>query len=525
MVNAQSTKTDLFDLSSVKISEIKTNTIKSDFGPAIIGKSIYFSSFRDNVITKPVKNDISKEFYDLYQAGIDDSGKVITERQPLEEFISRFHDGPVSWCAKTGELFITQSNYVDPTVIFKPFRNEHINLRIVVAKRVNDKWDFIEEFPYNNAKYSVGHPAINESGDTLFFASDMPGGLGGIDIYCSVRKNNKWEKPVNLGPQINTSGNDAFPFLTGNGYPGRSLIFASTGHDSRGGYDLFYKRLDDPNSEVVQFLEPINSIHDDFSMNLPDNVEYGYMTSNRPGTGDDDIYRITFNKYIDYLQEVLILDAKTWRPIPGALVNFCNILNKKTGADGLLSIRLKKNSECDVTASAFGYRDNHKLIKIGTPKPGKILRDTIMLDMLVNEKIVLRNIYYDFDKWDILPESGTELDRLVALMKENPEMKVELGSHTDERGSVPYNLKLSQRRAQSAVDYIVSKGIDQSKIKAIGYGKSQLIYKSSADHKCTPVEHRENRRTEIFIPGFLRAEPVKQTKGDYSNKNSNLKPK
>jgi len=137
--------------------------------------------------------------------------------------------------------------------------------------------------------------------------------------------------------------------------------------------------------------------------------------------------------------------------------------------------------------------------------------------LIVNEKITLRNIYYDFDKWDILPESGTELDRLVALMKENSEMKVELGSHTDERGSVPYNLKLSQRRAQSAVDYIVSKGIDQSRIKAIGYGKSQLIYKSTPDHQCTPDEHRDNRRTEIYIPGFLRGEPVKQVKGDFSN--------
>ena len=143
---------------------------------------------------------------------------------------------------------------------------------------------------------------------------------------------------------------------------------------------------------------------------------------------------------------------------------------------------------------------------------------------MVNEKILLRNIYYDFDKWDILPESATQLDQLVGLMKQNSEMKVELGSHTDERGSVPYNIRLSQRRAESAVNYIVSKGIDQSKIKAIGYGKSQLIYKSTPDHKCTPTEHRENRRTEIFIPGFLRGEHVKQVKGDYLNGKINTLP-
>ena len=515
--NAQLAKTDLFDFSSVKMSEIKTNTIRSDFGPAVIDDTIYFSSFRDELIKKSDDELRADGFYTLYQAGIDDLGDVKNGRKIIEEFFTRYHAGPVSWCAKTGELFLTQSNYVDPSVVYKPFRNEDIKLRIIIAKKLKGKWNILEEFPYNNPNYSVGHPAINESGDTLFFASDMPGGFGATDLYYSVRRNNKWNEPVNLGSQINTSEKEEFPFLTGSSYPGRYLIFASTGHNSTGGFDLFYKRLNDPASEVAHFPQPINSTYDDFSMTLPDFVEYGYMTSNRPGTGSDDIYKLTFDKYLEYLLQILILDAKTWRPIPDALVDFCKIKSIKTGSDGLVSTKFKKNSVCDIQASAFGYKDNHKLIKIRAPKQGTVLRDTIFLDLMINEKIALRNIYYDFDKWDILPESGTELDRLVSLMKENPEMKVELGSHTDERGSVPYNIKLSQRRAQSAVDYIVSKGIDQLRIKAIGYGKSQLIYKSTPDHKCTPTEHRENRRTEIYIPGFLRGEPIKQVKGDYSN--------
>ena len=520
--NAQSAKTDLFDLSSVKMSEIKTNTIRSDFGPAVIDDTIYFSSFRDELINKSDDELRADGFYTLYQAGIDDLGDVKNGRKIIEEFFTRYHAGPISWCAKTGELFLTQSNYVDPSVVYKPFRNEDIKLRIIIAKKLKGKWNILEEFPYNNPNYSVGHPAINESGDTLFFASDMPGGFGATDLYFSVRKNNKWNEPVNLGSQINTSEKEEFPFLTGSSYPGRYLIFASTGHNSTGGFDLFYKRLNDQASEVVHFPQPINSTYDDFSMALPDFVEYGYMTSNRPGTGSDDIYKLTFDKYLEYLLQILILDAKTWRPIPDALVDFCKIKSIKTGSDGLVSTKFKKNSVCDIQASAFGYKDNHKLIKIRAPKQGTVLRDTIFLDLMINEKIALRNIYYDFDKWDILPESGTELDRLVSLMKENPEMKVELGSHTDERGSVPYNLKLSQRRAQSAVNYIVSKGIDQLRIKAIGYGKSQLIYKSTPDHKCSPNEHRENRRTEIYIPGFLRGEPVKQVKGDYSNGGEDL---
>ena len=516
-VRSQSAKTDPFDMSSVKMTEIKTNTIRSDFGPAIIEDTIYFSSFRDELINKSDDELKANGFYTLYKAGIDDSGNVKSGRKIIEEFFTRFHAGPVSWCAKTGELFLTQSNYVDPSVEYKPFRNENIKLRIIIAKRLRGKWSISEEFPFNNPDYSVGHPAINESGDTLFFASDKPGGFGETDLYFSVRKNQKWSEPENLGSSINTSEKEEFPFVTGSSYPGRFLIFASTGHNSAGGFDLFYKRLNDPASEVVRFPEPVNTTYDDFSMTLPDFAEYGYLTSNRPGTGNDDIYKLTFDKYLEYLLQILVLDAKSWRLIPGALVDFCRIKSIKTGSDGLVSQLFKKNSLCDITASAFGYKDNHKLVKIGAPKHGTVLKDTIFLDLMVNEKIVMRNIYYDFDKWDILPESSVELDRLVALMKENPEMKVELSSHTDERGSVPYNLNLSQKRAQAAVNYIVSKGIDQSKIKAIGYGKSQLIYKSTPDHKCTPADHRENRRTEIYIPGFLRGEPVKQQKGDYSD--------
>lgn len=514
--NSQSSKTGLFDPSTVKIAEIKTNTIRSDFGPAVIGDSIYYSSFRDEVIGKPDKKLKNSEFYDLYKAGIDDSGNVVGVRHQVDEFITRYHDGPVSWCAQTGELFVTQSNYTDPAIQFKPFKIEDIKLRIILARKKMDKWTVVEEFPYNNAQYSVGHPAINESGDTLFFASDMPGGFGETDLYYSVRKNEKWSTPVNLGSQVNTSGKEEFPFITGNSFSERCLIFASTGHQSKGGMDLFFKRLNDPDGEVFQFQEPINSVNDDFAMNLPENVKFGYLTSNRPGTGNDDIYKFTFNKYLEYLQEILVLDAKTRNPIPGAQVNFCDKKNGKTGSDGITSFSFEKNSVCNISASALGYKENSKLIKIGMPRKGTVLKDTIMLEMIVNEKIILSNIYYDFDKWNILPESAMELDRLISLLSNNPDMKVELSSHTDERGTEKYNLKLSQLRAQSAVDYMISKGIDHARITGKGYGKSQLIHKSTGIQKCTPVQHRENRRTELYIPRFLRSEPVKQIKGDFS---------
>jgi len=174
-------------------------------------------------------------------------------------------------------------------------------------------------------------------------------------------------------------------------------------------------------------------------------------------------------------------------------------------------------SDCEVKTTAFGYPDKSITLFACNKNSLIVSRDTIWMNIIVNKKIALRNIYYDFDKWDILPDAALELDQLIALMKANPTMKVELSSHTDDRGTEPYNLRLSQLRAKSAVDYIVSKGIDQSRIKGTGYGKTQLIHKAAPGKKCTPEENRENRRTEILIPGFLRGEPVKQKKGDYSN--------
>ena len=143
-------------------------------------------------------------------------------------------------------------------------------------------------------------------------------------------------------------------------------------------------------------------------------------------------------------------------------------------------------------------------------------RDTIWMDIIVNQKIVLHNIYYDFDKSDILPESAAELNKLVALMKEKPDMTLQLSSHTDSRGTAKYNEKLSQRRAESAVSYIVSQGISSSRISAKGYGETQLLNKCADRIKCLPQEHRENRRTEIYIPGFGKSENIKQDKGDSS---------
>ena len=512
----QNSDNRIFDSSKVKISPISTNSTHSDFGPAIVQDSLYFTTFNDKLVEKSDNKLRKKEYYDLYKAVVDKQGNTISERIPINEFITRYNDGPVSWCAKTGELFVTQ-NYEDQSANLKPFQNEINHLRIMIAKQVNGRWDQVVGFPYNDPAYSVGHPAITESGDTLLFSSDKPGGFGETDLYYSVRKNGKWETPVNLGSQINTAEKEEFSFITDRNFYGRFLIFSSKGRSGDGGFDLYYTRFPSDYREIVHFDEPLNSSSDDFAMTIPQDASYGYLTSNRPGTGSDDIYKFSFirKQILKRFRELYVFDKASMHPIPGATVALGDKQTYVTDQAGKITTIPCLETTCQATASTMGYSDKTKVLAPCSASNTQMPRDTILMDIVVNKKIILRNIYYDFDKWDILPEAAAELDQLVSLMKENPAMKVELSSHTDERGTNQYNRKLSQLRAQSAVDYIVSKGIDNTRIAGKGYGKSQLINK--CNKKCTPPQHRENRRTEIYIPGFIRGEPVKQDKGDYSN--------
>jgi outer membrane protein OmpA-like peptidoglycan-associated protein len=443
----------IFNDSTVQISEISTNSIPNGFGPSAIGGSLFFTAYDDQAGEKNKRG--KKVFYHLYKIEIDKQGNMISKSQPVGDVISGYNNGPVAWCEKTGELFVTQ-NYTDKSKKRKPFQDEIIRLKITIAKQAAGKWEMVGDFPYYSSEYSVGHPAISISGDTLIFSSDKPGGYGETDLYYSVRKNGKWDVPVNMGPKINTAGKEEFAYITDNHNNENYLIFSSTGRGGKGGLDLYYTKFPSDGSEIIHFESLINTQYDDFAMTIPADAEYGYLASNRGGKEEDNIYRFTFNrirKPPEKKIEVPVVVKETLQPIPE--VKF-------------------------------------------TP----------------NQTIVLHNIYYDFDKWNITPESAKELDKLVEYMKANPDYIVELGSHTDDRGTKQYNLKLSQKRAQAAVDYIVSKGISKSQIIGKGYGKSQLINKCSPE-PCTPQQHRENRRTEIYITETLKGEPVKQIKGDY----------
>lgn len=581
LIGSAQSSCDFFEDVNITIEKTNLNTRGSDFGPAIVNNELWYSAFTEKEIQKILRGSTRKIFYNLYNSPLDLDGNVLDGKMvQLEELSADYHAGPVSYCRQTKELYVTLSNYKNPDVKYKVFQKADIRLKIVILKNINGVWKLMEELPFNHPKYSVGHPAISQTGDTLFFASNIPNfGSGATDLYMSVRKNGKWVDWVNLGETVNTAKNDMFPVL----YKNNMLIYASDGkEDSEGGLDLYYTCLNESGFSSPENLRRINSKADDFSLTIHANNEIGYFTSKRSGgNGDDDIYKIRFEKPMiakreitglviddamelpiadarvslldckgnvinnasssadgtfsflvepgqcleakaakqpyyndkkavekdhvilrlkgDYELELLVRDKNTLEKMPGVAVNFNDKMVLNTNTEGLVNRDLERNSNYVASSHLEGYMNQSVAIStIGVPFG--TIRDTINIEKaIVGQKFTLENIFYDFDKWDILPESRVELNKLVKILNDNPSWKVELGSHTDSRGSDSYNELLSQKRSDSAVRYIIAKGIYTNRIVAKGYGESQLVNQCANGVVCSDKEHRKNRRTEFKI--------------------------
>lgn len=360
-------------------------------------------------------------------------------------------------------------------------------------------------------------PAFSPDGDELYFASNRPGGFGGIDLYKATRlANSDFGNAVNLGPTINTPGNEMFPRLTADG----SFFFSSDGHPGYGKLDLFVAENDSSGTQAIKNLgENINSKDDDFGIFFTEYPKAGYLASNREGgVGNDDIYffedKTPKPKIVNVLLNVFAKELKedgSEAALQQARVVLYGSDGKQQGGDfsntnGRVRFTMSTDSDYTIIASKNGYfsRSIPYTTKGKTPDPATLIQEvtnisldtTLILDQLILDKsIVLDNIYYDLDKADIRPDAAIELDKLVKILTDNPAISIELSSHTDSRSSDAYNLDLSQRRAQSAVDYIVSKGVAAERLVAKGYGESQLIIKDAQ----TEEEHQTNRRTEFKV--------------------------
>lgn len=420
---------------------------------------------------------------------------------------SRFHEGPAVVLPE-GSLMFTRNNFYKGNA--NRSRQGVNKLKLFTATGTN--WTKIQAFPYNDDEYSVGHPAVNKDGSVLVFTSDMPGGYGGTDLYYSVRTSTgrPWGKPVNLGPRINTEGNEMFPYFD----KGDKLYFSSTGYAGLGGLDIFEVGLKEMKAVAVprNLGAPMNSPGDDFGFIITEDGKSGFFSSNR--SGNDDIYKFQRNSYKVDLRG-LVTDARTRLPIPDAKV----YLRYADGVDTLTSNRagsvsreLFRETDYEVVVQKPGYVGMSTFITTAGIDKDSILNLPLRLSRAeVNQQWVLNhcdslkrafaveNIYYDLDKFYIRSESYAALDHIAGLMRANPNMEVLTSSHTDTRASGEYNRQLSMNRGNAARSYLMTKGISGNRIRVLYYGKSRLVNRCLDGVPCSEAEQQLNRRTEFEI--------------------------
>lgn len=488
------------------LSKLDINTEFNDFGAVDFGDEIYFTSSRnEGVSIKRLYAWDEQPFLDIFKTPKENPSVTSTTRLEGAINTTRFHDGPVTFNKEGTKMYFSRNNHDGNQQVSDKEGTGQV--AIYTADLVDGEWSNIKPISLNNPNYLVYNPSLSYDGTKLYFASDMPGGFGGTDIYVSeIDEDGNFGLPKNLGDVINTEGNETFPFIHKDGV----LYFSSDGHVGMGLLDVFATVTDDKGNyvNVINLGEPINSKKDDFTFYLTEDGFKGYVASNRKGgVGNDDIY--AFNRIPPLRLKGQIFDAVNNEPIAGAKV----VLGRKngeeiayfiTGEDGSYEHLIDRDAKFVLSGSKEKYTDISKdFNSFGLEKQKEIIVD-LNIAMAPIEDVVLladlETIYFDLDKDNIRPDAAIELDKVVALMNKYPGMVIRLESHTDSRAPDAYNMDLSNRRAKSTYQYIVSQGIDANRITQYqGFGESQLVNKCSNGVKCTEEEHQLNRRTEFII--------------------------
>jgi outer membrane protein OmpA-like peptidoglycan-associated protein len=436
-------------------------------------------------------------YLELYTMQKDEEGNWLSPELLKGDVNGRFHEGPATFSPDGNTIYFTRSNYFKRKMVVN--ESAENNLKIFQAKLVDGKWKNLVEFPYNSDDYSVGHPALSSDGKTMYFVSDMPGGFGGSDIYKSKWENNAWSKPENLGIEVNTNGNEMFPYFHSDG----ALYFSSDAHNTMGGLDVFITYFNGTKWATPENLNyPLNSIKDDFGFSLNKDETKGFVSSSRTNT--DKMY--AFDKKPPTFNLLGIAREKgTNIPVAGVIVEVTNTLTGQvtsmtSDAKGNFKLKLAPEANYDLYCTKFGcFSKTDKISTIGLKYSEDFFADFEVEPIVIDKPIVLENIYYDFDKWDIRADAAIELDKLVRILNDNPTIEIEMGSHTDTRGIDQYNLVLSDKRAMAAVKYLISQGIDASRLTFKGYGEKVLVNGCKNDVVCSEEDHQKNRRTEFKV--------------------------
>ncbi|RCW91236.1 OmpA family protein [Winogradskyella arenosi] len=476
-----------------KVEDVNINASEhTDFGAVLSNDNIlYFVSTRK----ESGKEDAwtKQPYLDIYKSMRSDDGSL-SEPEEVEELNTAYHDGPLTISADGKTMYFSRDGHSEGS--FKKMKSKRLKVAqqgIYKATLIDGKWGNVEALPINSTSYTVSHPSLSSDGKTLYFASNRPNGIGDTDIWKISIDANGYGEPVNLGPEVNTSGKEGFPYISNDNI----LYFASSGHQGFGGFDIF--KIDLNKKEPAENLgKGINTERDDFAFSVNNALKVGYFSSNRSGV--DQIYSAIPICQFEIIGSVR--DAITNATLKGAEVTLLDaqqnqIATQATKKKGTTNFQVVCENQYSLQVSKEGYTTVSIPVE---PSEGETINIAIALkpinEIITETEVKLNTIYFEFNKSNITNQGALELDKLVAIMKAYPEMNILVKSHTDSKGNAAYNLKLSERRAQSTVQYLISKGIDKSRLSAEGMGSTAPKIDCEP---CTEDQDAQNRRSEFLI--------------------------
>lgn len=567
-------------------NEVSINSDHLEFSPTFLEDGILFIS--TNPVNKRFKvqdKRIGKNIMSIFRSRRDEEGKLQAPEPFAIELLSNVHEGPLTFDRTADNMFFTRNNIKGRKRI--KGKDGIVKLQIYTAQRMDNVWKNVEKLPFNDRNSNAAHPSISVDNKELYFSSDRPGGFGGMDLYVSIKSGDTWGEPINLGPKVNSEGDDVFPFIHADG----TLYFSSKGAGDQADLDLFTaKKVDGEWGTPENMGSPFNSDKDDFGIIIDRDKKNGYFSSNRKGgIGDDDIYSFYALNGLEKNEEpapifektitINVKDEATGEIIQDAIVTYMKLdeltlgkaisgisnastedkdpndlvlklpidENAKTGftdlngqipltlnrgsyvikieKSGMQSKQIALNSQSDISEylvmlSKFdpslanngngsdngngnnngSDNENNSNSGNGNPLTGDPFIDEGVVTTIEEGTVIeLPNIYYNFNDAAIRPDAQADLNALADFLIKYPETEIELISHTDSRGTDRYNNRLSQRRAENAVAFLIKKGIDSYRMVPKGYGETQLRNGCNDFTNCNEAEHQYNRRTEVKI--------------------------
>jgi len=487
------------------------DTNKISFGHSKLGNKLVYASTNESetfINKKSAWDGLS--FLSLYEVEMDDQNVAIGKPKELKGVLnSKFHESSPIFTQDGNTMYFTRSN-----ITYKDKKNDQ-KLKIYRSTMVDGKWQEAEELNFNSDTYSSAHPALNADETKLYFASDRPGGFGESDLYVtSLNEDGSIGDPKNLGAEINTGGKETFPFIS----TADELYFSSNGHFGLGGLDVFYVKIKDKGfGNLLNVGEPINSFADDFAFGINETTKRGFISSNRSETEEqfvyDNIYSFLETAPIKdmYLAKIdgYVTDKQTGKPLKDATVTLTDSKGKvygtiSTNEKGYYTIEINKFESYFIKVEKKGFDVDEKVSKANLESQQidfQLQQNKVALEEGTDLSKVLNIpiIYFDFDKWNIRPDAQVELEKVFVALNEYPQLKLNIRSHTDSRGNDTYNKDLSERRAQSTLNYLVSKGIDKNSLRHEGLGESELVNNCGNNLECSEAEHQKNRRSEFIV--------------------------